>query len=418
MFFDGSPVFFNAAMPSSPVALIRPALLRDPNEQGRTSTTLELFFDLVFVVTISAIAQQWHHAVTSGHLAHGVISLFEMVFGVWWAWMGFTWFANFFDPDDVPYRLMVLVQLLASLGLASGIPYIFEHDDFRIVVGCYVVIRLVMAAQWFRAGRANPDLRPFCDRWAYGILMVQIGWVLFGFGLRHLTPLETIPFFLLGVIVELLVPAWAQALEGAPQAHSEHVEERYGLFTIIILGEMVLVASDAFNTALSDHQHLATLMIGAISAGVLAFCLWWLYFGFLGEYDLSRTRTAFIWGYGHYFVYGSLTTIGGTLAALLEQVASGDEKLGRTATALTLTIPVAGFLAAIALLRKVSEWATCSRWLQAAGAVLVIGTAAGAAWGAMWTLLSVCVATAAFLASEIITKGKAAARRRQNQGAA
>ncbi|WP_370367765.1 low temperature requirement protein A [Catenulispora sp. GP43] len=405
-------------MPSTPTVLIRPILLRDPHEEGRTSTTLELFFDLVFVVTISAIAQEWHHAVITGHLLHGVISLVEMVFGVWWAWMGFTWFANFFDPDDVPYRLMVLVQLLASLGIASGIPYVFQDDDFRIVVGCYVVIRLVMAAQWLRAGHANPALRSFCNRWAYGILAVQVGWVLFGFGLRHLTPLQTLPFFAVGVIVELSVPAWAQHAEAAPLPHSEHVEERYGLFTIIILGEIVLVASTAFNTALTDHKHLATLMIGAISAGILAFSLWWLYFGFLGEYDLTRIRTAFIWGYGHYFVYGTLTAIGGTLAALLEQVAQDDGVLGRTAMALTLTVPVAGFLAAIALLRKVSEWATYSRWLMAAAAVFVIGTAAGAAGGAMWTLLSVCVATAAFLASEIVTKWKAAVRRRQNQGAA
>src|SRR5205823_14222680 len=143
--------------------------------------------------------------------------------------------------------------------------------------------------------------------------------------------------------------------------------------------EMVLVASATFNTALTDHKHLATLMVGAISAGILAFCLWWLYFGFLGEYDLTRTRTAFIWGYGHYLIYGTLTAIGGSMAALL-QLAGGDEgHLGRTAMALTLTVPVAGFLATIALLRKVSEWTTCSRWLMAAAAVLVIGTAAGAA---------------------------------------
>jgi low temperature requirement protein LtrA len=405
-------------MPSSPVVLIRPILLRDPDEEGRTSTTLELFFDLVFVVTISAIAQQWHHAVTVGHLLHGIISFVEMMFGVWWAWMGFTWFANFFDPDDVPYRLIVLVQMLASLGLATGIPYVFQSDDFRIVVSCYVVIRLVMAGQWFRAGHANPTLRPFCNRWAYGILGVQVGWVVFGFGFQHLTALQTIPFFLMGAVVELLVPWWAQRVEEPALPHSEHVEERYGLFTIIILGEMVLVASAAFNTALTDHSHLPALVVGAVSAAILAFSLWWLYFGFLGEYDLTQTRTAFIWGYGHFFVYGSLTAIGGSMAALLEQVARNDAVPGRTVMALTLTVPVAGFLAAIALLRRVSEWATCARWLQAAGAVLVIGTAAGAAWGAMWTLLSVCVATAAFLASEIVTKGKAAVWTPEKQGAA
>src|SRR4051794_29898587 len=203
-------------MPTSPMPLIRPMLLRDPVEEGRTATTLELFFDLVFVVTISAIAQQWHHAVVSGHLEHGVVSLVEMVFGVWWAWMGFTWFANFFDSDDVPYRVLALVQMLASLGLASGTPYVFEHNDFRIVVCSYVVIRLVMAAQWLRAGHANPNLRRFCNRWAYGICLVQLGWVAFGFGVRDLTALQTLPYFLIGAVVELAVPVYAHKAEESP----------------------------------------------------------------------------------------------------------------------------------------------------------------------------------------------------------
>ncbi|GAA2049390.1 low temperature requirement protein A [Catenulispora yoronensis] len=403
-------------MPSSPVDLIRPILLRDPTEEGRTSTTLELFFDLVFVVTISAIAQQWHHTVLGGHLQAGAISLVEMVFGVWWAWMGFTWFANFFDPDDVPYRLMVLVQLLASLGLATGVPDIFEHDDFRVVVGCYVVIRLVMAAQWLRAGRANPEQRGFCLRWAIGICVVQVGWVAFGFGLRGLTPLQTIPFFVVGMLAELAVPIIAQQVERAPMPHPEHAEERYGLFTIIILGEMVLVASDAFNGALADHVHLATLMAGAVSAGVLAFCLWWLYFDFLGDYDLMNIRTSFVWGYGHYFIFGALTAVGGSMAALLEQVSKNEEGPGTTVLALTLTVPIGLFLATVALLRRVSEWEFCRRWLIAAALIVAVCTAAGAAWGATATLVSVCVATAAFLASEVVTKGKTAAGTPAGQG--
>ncbi|MBW8803768.1 MAG: low temperature requirement protein A [Catenulisporales bacterium] len=405
-------------MPTSPLSLIRPMLLRDPVEEGRTSTTLELFFDLVFVVTISAIAQQWHHAVISGHLEHGVVSLAEMVFGVWWAWMGFTWFANFFDPDDVPYRALALVQMLASLGLAAGTPYVFEHDDFRIVVGSYVVIRLVMATQWLRAGHANPSLRRFCNRWAYGICLAQLGWVAFGFGLRHLTPLQTLPYFLAGAVVELAVPVYAHKAEEAPLPHPEHAEERYGLFTIIILGEIVLVASDAFNSALKDHTHLAALLVGAISAGVLAFSLWWLYFGFLGEYDLQNLRTSFIWGYGHYFAFVALSAVGGSLAALLDQASAGGGTLGRTAMALTLSLPIALFLATIALLRQVSEWEFCRRWLIWAAVVLALGTGAGAAWGAMWTLVSVCATTAALLASEIVTKARLAAWTAVEQGAA
>jgi hypothetical protein len=100
---------------------------------------------------------------------------------VWRAWMGFAWFANFFDPDDAPYRLMVLVQLLASLALASGIPHVFQDDDFRIMTGCYVAIRISTAAQGLRAGRANPHFKNNCTRWAAGIWTCPLFWIAFAF---------------------------------------------------------------------------------------------------------------------------------------------------------------------------------------------------------------------------------------------
>ena len=395
--------------PRHVVPFIRQMTLRDPEEAGRTSTALELFFDLVFVVTVSAMAGQWHHALTGGHWATGLIRFVEMMFGTWWAWMGFTWFANFFDSDDVPYRLLVLVQLLASLGIAAGIPYVFRDGDYRVVVVSYVVIRIVMSTQWIRAGRANPPLSRFCRRWAYGIWFCQLGWVAYGFS-RNWSAAASVPFFLIGAGVELAVPLWAHRLptEETAGTHTEHVAERYGLFAIIILGEMVLVASDAFNTALEDHRHLGALVGGGVAGAVLAFSLWWLYFGFLGEYDLADLKTAFVWGYGHYFIYGALTAVGAALAALLEQVARADAALPSWGLALALALPVGIFLASIALLRRVSAWATGNRWLRSAAVIVAISTLIGSR-SALGALVATCATTAAFLASEIIRKGKAAA---------
>jgi low temperature requirement protein LtrA len=388
--------------------LIRQMTLRDPEEAGRTSTTLELFFDLVFVVAISAVAAQWHHSLTTGHWSAGLIRFVEMMFATWWAWMGFTWFANFFDTDDVPYRVLVLVQLLGSLGLASGVSYVFRNGDYRVVVAGYVVIRMVMSSQWLRAGRANPPMRRYCRRWAYGVWLCQLGWVAFGFSRDWSAP-ASMPFFVIGVVVELAVPLWAHRLpdEATASTHTEHAAERYGLFAIIILGEMVLVASEAFNTALEDHLHLAGLVVGGIAGAVLAFSLWWLYFGFLGEYDLRDLRTAFVWGYGHYFVYGALTAVGAALAALLDQVARADAKLPSWGLALALSLPVGIVLAAIALLRRVSEWATCNRWLRSAAVIVAFSTLIGSR-SALGALVATCATTAAFLTSEIIRKGKAA----------
>ena len=390
---------------SSSTSPVQRMLLRDPHEEGRSSTSLELFFDLVFVVTIASIAQQWHHTIMGGHIASGVFSLAVTMFAVWWAWMGFTWFANFFDPDDVPYRLLVLVQLLASLGLASGIPYVFEDNDFRIMTGCYVVIRIAMSAQWLRAGRANPHLKRYCIRWATGIWACQLFWIAFGF--TRPSQAIALPLVIIGCIAELAVPIWVNRLPADQRAatHPEHAEERYGLFTIIILGEMVLSASAAFDSALEDHTHLLPLIVGALCAGVLAFCLWWLYFGFLGTYDLRVNRTAFIWGFGHYFVFAALTAAGGAMSALLGEIAGHESPLPAWGMALTLALPVALFLAAAAVMRRASNTAFCGRWLQAAAAVVIVGTAAGSA-GTVWALVSVCATLCVFLATEIATRAK------------
>ena len=69
---------------------------RDPHEPGRVAATLELFFDLVFVVAVSIAAAQLHHALTENHIAHGLVAYVMVFFAIWWAWMNFTWFATSF----------------------------------------------------------------------------------------------------------------------------------------------------------------------------------------------------------------------------------------------------------------------------------------------------------------------------------
>ena len=82
---------------------------RDPHEEHRAATTLELFFDLVSVIAIAAVTAGFHHAISEGH---GIEALPRFVFlflAIWWAWMNFTWFASAFDNDDAFFRILVMV---------------------------------------------------------------------------------------------------------------------------------------------------------------------------------------------------------------------------------------------------------------------------------------------------------------------
>jgi low temperature requirement protein LtrA len=97
-----------------------PMLRRDTAERHRASTPLELLFDLTFVVAVSQAAQGLAHKVEEGHLGSGVEAYLMVFFGIWWAWMNFSWFASAYDTDDVPYRLLTLLQMAGVLVLAAA----------------------------------------------------------------------------------------------------------------------------------------------------------------------------------------------------------------------------------------------------------------------------------------------------------
>ena len=136
-------------------------LPRDPHEPHRVASSLELFFDLVFVISVSTASSQLHHALSEGHAATGITSYLMIFFAIWWAWMNFTWFATSFDVDDWLYRVVTIVQMAGVLVMAAGIAPVFDaHEpDFTIVVVAYVVMRVAMIVQWLRASRTNPALR-------------------------------------------------------------------------------------------------------------------------------------------------------------------------------------------------------------------------------------------------------------------
>jgi low temperature requirement protein LtrA len=107
---------------------------RDPDEEHRVSTPLELLVDLTFVVAVAQASASLHHARAAGHASSALQAYPVVFFGVWWAWMNFTWFASAYDTDDAVYRLATLVQMAGILVLAAGVPRAFEHHDFAVVV--------------------------------------------------------------------------------------------------------------------------------------------------------------------------------------------------------------------------------------------------------------------------------------------
>src|SRR4051794_33207420 len=90
----------------------RPMRGRSRDEEHRASTPLELFFDLCFVIGVSQAASELAYAFGHDHSSGAVFSYAVVFFAIWWAWMNFTWFASAYDTDDVPYRLLTLLQIV------------------------------------------------------------------------------------------------------------------------------------------------------------------------------------------------------------------------------------------------------------------------------------------------------------------
>nr|WP_255281991.1 low temperature requirement protein A [Actinomadura madurae] len=86
---------------------------RDLGEPHRTSSPLELLFDLTFVAAVSQIAGRLAHATEEAHAGDAIAPFLMVFFAIWWAWMNFTWFASAYDTGDVLYRVLTFVQMAA-----------------------------------------------------------------------------------------------------------------------------------------------------------------------------------------------------------------------------------------------------------------------------------------------------------------
>lgn len=145
-------------MTATTPSFLRQLTPRDPYEEHRSVSPLELLTDLCFVVAISQSAALFHHEVSHGSPGHGLLSFVLSFFGIFWAWLNFTWFGSAYDNDDIGYRLITILQILGSLVYAAGIAGMFE-GHFGLGVTGYVIMRVALVCQWLRAARSDPERR-------------------------------------------------------------------------------------------------------------------------------------------------------------------------------------------------------------------------------------------------------------------
>ncbi len=330
---------------------------RDPHEVGRVATPLELLFDLTFVVAFGIAASEFAHLLAAGHVIAGLAGFFFAMFAVCWAWINFSWFASAYDTDDWVYRLATMLQMVGVLILALGLPQMYAsiehggHVDNVVVVAGYVVMRIAMVAQWLRAASQDPERRKACLTYALWITIAQIGWVAAIF--VHTSVPVTVAIVLSLVLLEMMGPAIAERRQGGTPWHAHHIVERYGLFTIIALGEGV-VGTVASLTAVVGAQGWSVQAVFVAVAGIgLTFGMWWTYF-VLPQADIlhARRERSFWFGYLHIVVFAAIVATGAGLHAAAYYLEHHSE-LSSVATVLTVVLPVGIYILMIYVLYSV-----------------------------------------------------------------
>lgn len=316
---------------------ILPMPPRDSAQAHRAATPLELLFDLVSVIAIAAAAAGLHHAIAEAHVAEGLIKFVLVFFAIWWAWMNYTWFASAYDNDDALFRLLTMAIMAGALTMAAGVRQFFANTDITLIVAGFVIMRLGMVALWLRAAKHDPERRATALWYGLGIAIVQCYWVWLAlagiFGKELFFSL-----YALGALLELSVPLLAER-KGITPWHRHHIIERYGLLNIIVLGETLLAGSMALGQAAGDGFNLSLVRI-ALSALVILFAMWWLYFAKEDHLAEKRMFLAFTWGYGHLLIFIAGAAVGAGFAVMVD-IVTGHAQVGIVTGRYAVAIPVA-----------------------------------------------------------------------------
>jgi low temperature requirement protein LtrA len=261
-------------------------IIRARGEGEQRATFFELFFDLVYVF---AVTQLSHHLLE--HLTWtGAAQTTFMLVAVYWAWNYTTWMTNWFDPDTVPVRLVLVFVMLASLLMSVAIPHGFGAQAllFACAYSGLQIGRNAFVVAVTPRGLFNQNFRQILGWSVLSAPLWVAGGIVDSEESRWVLWLAALTLDLAGPLVMYWLPRVGTTPMSQWQIEGAHFGERFQLFVIIALGEsIVLAGATASDTGLSLNV-VAALLLAFLSSTAL----WWLYFGQVASRALEGIRTA------------------------------------------------------------------------------------------------------------------------------
>jgi low temperature requirement protein LtrA len=287
-------------------SLVRPIRLRsaDGAEAGRRVTWLELFFDLAFVAAVAQVGTP----LTTDYSPTGLLRYTLLFFLIWWAWLGHTVYATRFDTDDVIQRLLTLAQIFGVAIMAVNADDALNSRSSAGFAAAYAGLRVILVFQYLRA-RHVPRAREFVTASAAGFGLAAVPW----FVSAIVPPPMRYALWAFALVIDLSTPLFTARYTAKVPPHAEHLPERFGLFTIILIGESLVSVMKGMK---SQEDWSVAAASSALLGLTVAFTLWWWYFdgvGAVGEMRVQSKRDSrrfHAWAYAHFPLYLGIAVAG------------------------------------------------------------------------------------------------------------
>lgn len=282
---------------------MRPPVLRDHAENPeRHASWLELFFDLAFVAVLGRVSVE----LAKSHDFETLLRFGLLFLPIWWAWVGQVFYLSRFDSDDLSHRLSSFLQIIVLGFMATSIPKAFAGDISGFVI-CYALLRGVLVFEYWKAGREIAEVRPLTAIYSKGFSLA--------IGLWMVSLFVPAPFryglWIAGILVDLWTPNRCGHLNLKFPPHPAHAPERFGLFTIIVLGEAVIATVGTLTGIVWTVPAAAAAVMGLM----LACAIWWVYFDGVGAAEhrvpdsTSGPGRYLAWLYGHLPLHGGIVLV-------------------------------------------------------------------------------------------------------------
>ena len=278
---------------------------------------MELFYDLAFVVAVAVLGVALVHDMSWG----GIASFFGYFALIWWLWVSHTFYADRFDTDDLVYRVLAATQMVAIVVIAAALSGDHSHSITAFAVG-YTIARVSLLILYYRVHKHVAEVRDLVAGYLRGFGLGAVVWA------SSIFVDEPFVFtvWTVALAIDLATPWVMRRLQARVPLDISHLPERFGLFTILVLGESI-------TAVVTGLTHLEWAVVPTLTAALgigIATCLWWMYFD-NAEGSVVRRRdrgggktwrpTA--WIYTHFPLAAALAAVGVSLETAVAEAGHG-----------------------------------------------------------------------------------------------